>query len=106
MKHSVPVEIIASKIYLIRGQKVMLDRDLSQLYVIETRVLNQAVSRKIERFPTDCQWRRENVSILPGSKCIDFGLSFRGCRGFVGSPRQPLSVRFRWYPSCGSFCPR
>jgi hypothetical protein len=53
MKGSIPAERIASKIYFIRGQKVMLDRDLAQLYVIETRVLNQAVSRNLERFPTD-----------------------------------------------------
>jgi hypothetical protein len=49
----VPIELIASKIYLIRGIKVMLDRDLAELYGVETRVLNQAVSRNIERFPED-----------------------------------------------------
>jgi len=49
----VPVERIASKIYLIRGIKVMLDRDLAELYGVETRTLNQAVSRNIERFPED-----------------------------------------------------
>ena len=53
MKDVVPVERITSKIYLIRGQKVMLDRDLAQLYGVETRVLNQAVSRNVERFPAD-----------------------------------------------------
>ena len=49
----VSIELIASKIYLIRGIKVMLDRDLAELYGAETRVLNQAVSRNIERFPED-----------------------------------------------------
>jgi len=49
----VPVEIIENKIYLIRGHKVMLDRDLAQLYDVETRALNQAVNRNIERFPAD-----------------------------------------------------
>lgn len=49
----VPIELIASKIYLIRGMKVMLDRDLAEFYGVETRVLNQAVSRNIERFPED-----------------------------------------------------
>jgi len=53
MKTLVPIELIASKIYLIRGIKVMLDRDLAELYGVETRVLNQAVSRNIERFPED-----------------------------------------------------
>jgi hypothetical protein len=49
----VPIELIASKIYLIRGIKVMLDRDLAELYEVETRVLNQAVKRNIKRFPKD-----------------------------------------------------
>ncbi len=49
----VPVERIESKIFLIRGKKVMLDRDLAILYEVETRVLNQAVRRNIERFPED-----------------------------------------------------
>lgn len=44
---------IQNKIYEIRGQKVMLDRDLAQLYGVETRVLNQAVKRNSERFPED-----------------------------------------------------
>ena len=42
-----------SKIYLIRGVKVMLDRDLAKLYKVETRVLNQAVKRNEKRFPED-----------------------------------------------------
>ena len=47
------LELIQSKIYEIRGQKVMLDRDLAELYQVETRVLNQAVKRNIDRFPED-----------------------------------------------------
>ncbi len=49
----VPVERIASKIYLIREVKVMLDRDLAELYGVETKVLKQAVRRNINRFPAD-----------------------------------------------------
>ncbi len=48
-----PDEVVINKIYLIRGQKVMLDRDLADLYGVETRTLNQAVKRNIERFPED-----------------------------------------------------
>lgn len=44
---------IQSKIYEVRGQRVMLDFDLSSMYGVETRVLNQAVKRNIERFPED-----------------------------------------------------
>jgi hypothetical protein len=46
-------ELISNKIYFIRNQKVMLDRDLATLYGIETKVLNQAVKRNISRFPED-----------------------------------------------------
>ena len=47
------IQVIQSKIYEIRGQRVMLDRDLAEMYGVETRVLNQAVKRNIERFPED-----------------------------------------------------
>jgi hypothetical protein len=49
----IPDEIITNKIYLIRNQKVMLDRDLADLYQVETRVLKQAVKRNLNRFPDD-----------------------------------------------------
>lgn len=47
------IEIIKNRIYEVRGLRVMLDRDLAELYGVETRVLNQAVKRNIERFPMD-----------------------------------------------------
>ena len=46
-------EYLEQKIYQVRGQKVMLDSDLAKLYGVETKVLNQAVSRNKERFPDD-----------------------------------------------------
>ena len=49
----ISVDNIKSKIHEIRGQKVMLDRDLAELYQVETKVLNQAVKRNIKRFPED-----------------------------------------------------
>ena len=57
---------IQRKIYEIRGQKVILDRDLAALYQVETRVLNQAVKRNIERFPEDFMFQltKEEVEIL------------------------------------------
>jgi phage regulator Rha-like protein len=65
-------EVIISKIYLIRKQKVMLDRDLAELYGVETKVLKQAVRRNISRFPLDFMfemtpkeledWRSQNVT--------------------------------------------
>jgi hypothetical protein len=53
-KHSLlPDELIINKIILLRDQKVLVDRDLADLYGVETRVLNQAVKRNIKRFPDD-----------------------------------------------------
>jgi hypothetical protein len=49
----VPIEKITGKIFMLRGEKVMLDRDLAELYDVQTRALKQAVSRNIERFPSD-----------------------------------------------------
>ena len=49
----VPQEVIESKILLVRGKKVMLDRDLALLYKVPTRRLNEQVKRNIERFPKD-----------------------------------------------------
>ncbi|MHC4457498.1 MAG: ORF6N domain-containing protein [Planctomycetota bacterium] len=53
MPDIISLERIKEKIYIIRGMKVMLDRDLAALYGIETRVLKQAVRRNIKRFPDD-----------------------------------------------------
>ena len=50
---STPDEVVMNKIYVIREQKVMLDRDLAELYGVETKVLKQAVRRNITRFPED-----------------------------------------------------
>ena len=49
----IPDEIIINKIYVIRGVKVMLDKDLAAMYEIETKRFNEAVKRNIERFPED-----------------------------------------------------
>src|SRR5512145_2280135 len=56
----IPDEVIASKIYLIRGQKVMLDRDLAELYETETKVLKQAVKRNIDIFPEHFMFQLTN----------------------------------------------
>jgi phage regulator Rha-like protein len=49
----IPIEKIESRIYEIRGQRIMFDRDLAELYGVRTKALKQAVSRNIERFPPD-----------------------------------------------------
>jgi hypothetical protein len=52
-KALVPVEVIENRILVIRGQKVILDSDLADLYEVKTKALNQAVKRNAERFPED-----------------------------------------------------
>ena len=63
---NVTTQIIEDKIFTIRGVQVMLDKDLAELYGVETKVLNQAWKRNIERFPEDfCfQLTKEEVDIL------------------------------------------
>jgi hypothetical protein len=51
------LEVIQKKIYEVRGQKVMLDFDLAELYEVETRVFNQAIKRNMESFPEDFMFR-------------------------------------------------
>lgn len=68
----VPDEVVQQKIYLIRGQKVMLDRDLAELYGLPTKRLKEQVRRNIERFPSDFMfelnkeefenWRSQNAT--------------------------------------------
>jgi hypothetical protein len=53
MKDLVPLDRIISKIYYVRNKKVMLDRDLAELYGVKTKVLKQAVRRNMKRFPED-----------------------------------------------------
>ena len=67
MTDVVPIERVANKIYAIRDTRVMLDRDLTELYGVETRVLNQAVQRNIKRFPEDFMFvlAREEITGVP-----------------------------------------
>ena len=53
----VPIQMIERRIYLIRGEKVMIDFDLAELYGVETKVLNQAVKRHRDRFPSDLMFQ-------------------------------------------------
>ena len=52
-----PAQWIQNRIFMIRKQKVMIDSDLAKLYGIETKILNKAVSRNIDRFPDDFMFR-------------------------------------------------
>ncbi len=69
----IPVETIADKIFLIRGQKVMLDRDLAELYGVSTKRLNEQVKRNRERFPEDFMFQltREEGKALLDTYAVD-----------------------------------
>src|SRR5439155_15481437 len=66
----IPIEKIERVIYFIRGEKVMLDRDLAELYEVETRVLNQAVGRNRERFPADFAFELTREEIMGISQIV------------------------------------
>ena len=70
MTTNVPLERIKQSIVLISGQKVMLDRDLANLYEVETRVLNQAVGRNIKRFPEDFMFALTRDEIMRISQIV------------------------------------
>ena len=71
----IPVERIASRIYIIRGEKVMLDSDLADLYGVETGALVRAVKRNIDRFPDDFSFQLN-------------GLEFENLKCQIGISRQ------------------
>ena len=70
MTKLIPVETIASKILFLRNEKTLLDRDLAELYGVETRVLNQAVSRNIRRFPPDFMFTLTRDEIMRISQIV------------------------------------
>ena len=73
MKNSeyiVPVERLEKSILLIRGQKVMIDRNLAELYEVETRVLNQAVTRHLNRFPDDFMFELTREEVMRVSQFV------------------------------------
>jgi len=84
MTKIVPMERIAGKIYLIRKQKVMLDRDLAELYGVETKNLKRAVKRNIDRFPVDFMFE------LNEKELIDLRCQF-GTSSWGGTRYLPLA---------------
>lgn len=66
----IPVERLKRSIFLIRGHKVMLDRDLAELYGVETRELNQSVRRNLERFPSDFMFELTREEIVGISQFV------------------------------------
>lgn len=85
-------ERIISKIYIIRNKKVMLDKDLAEIYGVEKRVLNQAVRRNIKRFPEDFMFElsKNEVENLKSQIVIS---SWGGARkGFIAFTEQGVAM--------------
>ena len=83
MPNIIPIERVNEKIYLIRGVRVMLDRDLAELYGVETKVFKQAVKRNISRFPDDFMFELTNDE-------------FRNWRSqFVTSKSDQIGLRYK-----------
>jgi hypothetical protein len=78
----VSLESVERRIYLIRGHKVLLDFDLASLYGVETKVLNQAVTRNLDRFPVDFCFRlnRQEVEEVYRSQFVTSSLKHRDSR--------------------------
>ena len=64
------VEYIKDRIFTIRGQKVMIDRDLAELFGVKTKVLNQTVKRNIKRFPADFMFQLSDEDKMNWSQIV------------------------------------
>jgi hypothetical protein len=64
---TIPDEVVVRKIFLIRGHKVMLDRDLAELYGVETKRLKEQVKRNIDRFPEDFMFELKHEEFATSS---------------------------------------
>ena len=98
------LELIQSKIYEIREQKVMLDFDLAALYQVETRVLNQAVKRNIKRFPSDFMFQLTSdewailksqfvISSWGGTRKLPFAFTEQGLAMLSGVLNSDIAIQ-------------
>ncbi len=85
----VPDEVVMDKIYLIRGMKVMLDRDLAKLYGVATRRLKEQVRRNPDRFPEDFMFEMNSVDLENWRS--QFATSNREVMGLRRSPLPSMA---------------
>ncbi len=115
-----PDETIISKIYYIRGQKVMLDNDLAELYQVETKQLKRQVKRNIDRFPEDFMFElttdeyeilRSQIGTLSHgahTKYLPFAFTEQGVSMLSGVLNSPIAIKFTYrsfafLPKCGNY---
>jgi len=87
-----PVEIVAQRIVLVRGQRVLLDRDLAALYGVETRALNQAVKRNRGRFPDDFMFDLSRDEILSISQFVTSSPGLKFSRHVLAFTEQGVAM--------------
>lgn len=88
----VPTERIERAIILVRGQKVLLDRDLAALYGVETRALNQAVRRNRHRFPSDFMLKLSREEILSISQFVTSSRSIKFSKSVHAFTEQGVAM--------------
>ena len=81
MKKTISQEIIEKRIFMVRNHRVMIDRDLAEMYEVETKMLNRAVKRNIERFPKDFMFQLTEKEL--SNLRFHFGTSKRGGRRYL-----------------------
>lgn len=97
------IEEIRNRIYTIRGKQVMLDRDLAELYGVETGALNRAVKRNIERFPDDFMFQLDKeeysnlrcqigISSWGGIRYLPYAFTEQGVAMLSGVLRSPTAI--------------
>ncbi|MFH1951489.1 MAG: ORF6N domain-containing protein [Pseudomonadota bacterium] len=103
---NISIELIEQAILLIRGQKVLLDADLAQLYGVETKILNKAVKRNLDRFPEDFMFQltteeAENLRFQTGTskrqrggrRYLPYAFTEQGVAMLSGVLNSPTAVR-------------
>ncbi|MDX9862634.1 MAG: ORF6N domain-containing protein [Rhodospirillales bacterium] len=88
----IPAERIEQRIFLLRGQKVMLDRDLATLYEVETRSLNQAVKRNRDRFPADFMFELTRDEIMRISQIVTSSADLKYSKRVYAFTEQGLAM--------------
>jgi len=103
INESAEFSIIQSKIHIIRGQKVLLDFDLAEMYQVETRALNQSVKRNIKRFPddfmfqlTEDEWKNLTSQIVisswGGTRKLPFAFTEQGIAMLSGLLNSDIAI--------------
>ena len=83
MNEIISIENVEKRILVVRGHKVMIDKDLAELYEVETKVLIQAVKRNIDRFPSDFMFQLNNQEVVRLRSQFVTSKSGRGGRRYL-----------------------